>query len=57
LFGQTCTMPGAERAATAVQLPVYESLSDQEIERVARLMREQVERLMVARPAQAATIG
>ena len=38
-------MPGAERAATAVQVPVYESLSDREIERVGRLVREQVVRL------------
>jgi hypothetical protein len=30
--------PGAERAATAVQVPVYESLSDEEIERVGRLV-------------------
>jgi perosamine synthetase len=42
--------PGAERAATAVQVPVYESLSDQEIERVGRLVREQV----VRRPGAAA---
>jgi hypothetical protein len=35
-------MPGAEEAATAVQVPVYESLSDPEIERVGRLVREQV---------------
>jgi perosamine synthetase len=35
-------MPGAENAATAVQVPVYESLSDQEIERVGRLLRDQV---------------
>lgn len=35
---------GAEKAATAVQVPVYESLSDQEIERVGRLVREQVTR-------------
>lgn len=34
--------PGAEHAATAVQVPVYESLSDQEIERVGRLLRDQV---------------
>ena len=34
--------PGAEQAATAVQVPVYESLSDQEIERVGRLVRQQV---------------
>jgi dTDP-4-amino-4,6-dideoxygalactose transaminase len=38
-------MPGAEKAATAVQVPVYESLSDAEIERVGRLVREQVTRL------------
>ena len=37
--------PGAERAAAAVQVPVYESLSDQEIERVGRLVREQVVKL------------
>jgi hypothetical protein len=37
--------PGAATAATAVQVPVYESLSDQEIERVGRLVREQVMRL------------
>jgi hypothetical protein len=37
--------PGAENAATAVQVPVYESLSDQEVERVGRLVREQVVRL------------
>jgi len=34
--------PGAEKAATAVQVPVYESLSDEEIERVGRLVRQQV---------------
>ena len=34
--------PGAEKAMTAVQVPVYESLSDEEIERVGRLVREQV---------------
>jgi dTDP-4-amino-4,6-dideoxygalactose transaminase len=34
--------PGAEKAATAVQVPVYESLSDQEIDRIGRLVREQV---------------
>jgi dTDP-4-amino-4,6-dideoxygalactose transaminase len=38
-------MPGADRAATAVQLPVYESLSNDEIERVGRLVRAQVIRL------------
>jgi perosamine synthetase len=34
--------PGAEQAAGAVQIPVYESLSDAEIDRVGRLMRSQV---------------
>ena len=37
--------PGAEKAATAVQIPVYESLSDDEIERAGRLVREQVLRV------------
>jgi len=37
--------PGAERAAAAVQVPVYESLSVSEIERVGRLMRSEVMRL------------
>jgi len=37
--------PGAHKAATAVQLPVYESLSTREIDRVGRLVREQVIRL------------
>jgi hypothetical protein len=41
-------MAGAEHAATAVQVPVYESLSDREIERVGRLVRDQVPRLAVA---------
>jgi len=40
--------PGAHKAATAVQVPVYESLSDHEIERVGRLVREQVLRLVGA---------
>lgn len=34
--------PGADRAATAVQVPVYESLRDDEVERVGRVVREQV---------------
>jgi dTDP-4-amino-4,6-dideoxygalactose transaminase len=33
--------PGAAKAMTAVQMPVYESLSDAEIERIGRLVREQ----------------
>jgi len=35
---------GAEHASTAVQVPVYESLSDREIERIGRLVRNQVSR-------------
>jgi dTDP-4-amino-4,6-dideoxygalactose transaminase len=31
---------GAERAATAVQIPVYESLADREIERIGHCVRE-----------------
>jgi hypothetical protein len=42
-------MPGAARAATAVQVPVYESLADREVERVGRLLRRQVARLADAR--------
>jgi dTDP-4-amino-4,6-dideoxygalactose transaminase len=34
--------PGAEKAATAVQIPVYESLQDYEIERIGRTVREEV---------------
>ena len=46
LFGRPdAPAPGAEKAATAVQVPVYESLSDAEIERVGRLVRAQVARL------------
>jgi dTDP-4-amino-4,6-dideoxygalactose transaminase len=35
-------MPGAEQAATALQVPVYESLTDQEIVRVGQLVKAQV---------------
>jgi dTDP-4-amino-4,6-dideoxygalactose transaminase len=46
LFGWTgAPMPGAAKAATAVQVPVYESLSDDEVTRVGRLLRDQVQRL------------
>jgi dTDP-4-amino-4,6-dideoxygalactose transaminase len=46
LFGVTdAKCAGADKASTAVQLPVYESLKDQEIERVGRLVREQLMRL------------
>ena len=36
------SMPGADHASTAVQVPVYESLQDREIERVGLLVRDQV---------------
>jgi len=42
-------MPGADKASSAVQLPMYESLSDQEIERVGLLVRSQVGALMNGR--------
>ncbi len=34
--------PGAEKAATSVQVPVYESLADHEIERIGRTVREEL---------------
>src|SRR5947208_8823685 len=34
--------PGAEKAATAVQIPVYESLSDEEVHRVGRCVRQEL---------------
>ncbi|MBY0493850.1 MAG: DegT/DnrJ/EryC1/StrS family aminotransferase [Cyanobacteria bacterium] len=44
LFGWTGgPMPGAAKASTAVQVPVYESLADHEIERIGRLVRQQAE--------------
>jgi dTDP-4-amino-4,6-dideoxygalactose transaminase len=46
-------MAGAERASTAVQVPVYESLSNAEIERIGRLVRDQVMRLRNATAARA----
>jgi dTDP-4-amino-4,6-dideoxygalactose transaminase len=36
--------PGAERAADVIQVPVYESLSDAEIARVARTVRKAMSR-------------
>jgi dTDP-4-amino-4,6-dideoxygalactose transaminase len=49
LFGLTgVTAPGAEHAATAVQVPVYESLSDEEVDRVGRVVRQQVMKLAAA---------
>jgi len=51
LFGwQGPPAPGAARASTAVQLPMYESLQDHEVERVGRLVRDQVARLSVRAP-------
>jgi len=42
LFGrQSAPAPGAEKAMTAVQVPMYESLSDAEIDRIGRLVRDQ----------------
>ena len=38
LFGPPRASPAADRAAQAVQLPVYESLTDEQIERVARVV-------------------
>jgi hypothetical protein len=45
--------PGAEYASTAVQVPVYESLQDREIERVGRLVRDQVLKLSAHAPRHA----
>jgi dTDP-4-amino-4,6-dideoxygalactose transaminase len=43
LFGwQGPEAKGADQAATAVQVPVYESLADHEIERIGRLLRGQL---------------
>ena len=36
--------PGAAKTMTAVQVPEYESLTDDEVARVGRLVREQVRR-------------
>ncbi|MGC4081565.1 MAG: hypothetical protein QM736_05470 [Vicinamibacterales bacterium] len=55
LFGwRGAPAPGADKAATAVQVPVYESLQDAEVERVGALVREQVLKLSGARAAYAA---
>jgi hypothetical protein len=40
LFGSPRACAGADRAAQAVQLPVYESLTDDQISRVARVVTE-----------------
>lgn len=49
LFGWSgSAAPGADRAATAVQIPLYESLSNREIERIGRLVRNQLLKKCVA---------
>jgi dTDP-4-amino-4,6-dideoxygalactose transaminase len=35
-----CDAPGADRAAEAIQLPVYESLSEKQVRRVAHVLRD-----------------
>jgi len=42
LFGEPRSSPGADRAAQAVQLPVYESLTDAQIDRVAQVVADSV---------------
>jgi len=43
LFGNGhAPMPGAERAAAAIQLPVYSSLRTEQVERIASVVREAV---------------
>lgn len=56
LFGWNgASAPGAVKASTAVQVPVYESLQDAEVERVGRLVREQVGRIGRSAASLAAT--
>jgi hypothetical protein len=46
LFGWTgAPMPGAEKAATAIQVPIYESLSTGQTERIGQLVKDRVMRL------------
>ena len=42
LFGERPLAPGAERAATSIQLPVYSSLSMEDVGRVASVVRDAV---------------
>ncbi len=42
LFGDRPPAPGAERAATSIQLPVYSSLSMEDVGRVASVVRDAV---------------
>jgi perosamine synthetase len=47
LFGNSRTSaPGAERADEAIQIPVYASLTDRQVERVARTVRKVVTRVV-----------
>ena len=52
LFGPPRACAGADRAARAVQLPVYESLTDEQISRVANVV---VDALTAAAPTRAST--
>ena len=40
LFGEPRSSPGADRAAQAVQLPVYESLTEAQVDRVAQVVAD-----------------
>jgi hypothetical protein len=43
LFGDDHSpAPGAQRAATAIQLPIYASLGATDLERIARVLRDSV---------------
>jgi perosamine synthetase len=53
LFGERLpAVPGAERAAQAVQLPIYASLTDADVDRVTRVVRRVLERSARARRMQ-----
>ncbi len=46
LFAESKTdAPGAEHAAEAIQIPVYASLTDSQVDRVARTVRRVVTRV------------
>ena len=51
LFGSQPPMPGAERAAHAIQLPVYASLRRERARRVAARIRRILERIGTLRAA------
>jgi dTDP-4-amino-4,6-dideoxygalactose transaminase len=45
LFAEASTpMPGAERAAEAIQVPVYASLTEHQVERIGRTVRRSLQR-------------